>query len=392
VRRLALLLAVAAAIAPVTPPVRAQQLLEWTPKEIDAVGQHGPWPPNPVRDPTNRVSGNPAAIALGRALFFDPRLSGREAACSACHLPSLGWSDGNKRGHGAVELDRRTPSLWNVGFRKWFGWDGSADSLWMQSIRPITDAREMAGSVELTARLLREDATLACGYRKAFGEAPAGSDEKLMVDAAKALAAFQETLVTPRTPFDDFRDALVRGDRAAAARYPVDAQRGLKLFIGTGNCSACHFGPTFTNGEFGDVGIPFFVRPGEVDNGRFGGIERLQASPYNLLGRFNDDPSPASSVRTRHVEKQHRNFGEFRVPGLRQVGRSGPYMHDGSVAKLEDVVTHYSEVSPDRLHSDGVPIVRALGLSAGEKGDLIAFLRSLDTDIPTLLPAPPVCP
>lgn len=386
--RLALLLVLAA----MATPTLAQDLLGWTPTEIEAVGQHGPWPPQPAPDPTNRVSGNPAAIALGRALFSDPRLSGRDAACSACHLPSLDWRDGRKRGHGAVELDRRTPSLWNVGFRKWFGWDGSADSLWMQSIRPIMDPREMAGGVMRTAKLLREDATLSCGYRRAFGGAPSGSDEKLMVDAAKALAAFQETLVTPRTPFDDFRDALVGGDLAAAARYPVDAQRGLKLFIGTGNCSACHFGPTFTNGEFGDVGIPFFVRRREVDNGRIGGIERLQASPYNLLGRFNDDPSRASSVRTRHVEKQHRNFGEFRVPGLRQVGRSGPYMHDGSVAKLEDVVTHYSEVSPDRLHSDGVPIVRALGLSAGEKGDLIAFLRSLDTDIPPLPPAPPVCP
>lgn len=386
--RRALLLVLAATAM----PVHAQDLLEWAPAEIEAVRQHGPWPPQPVRDPTNRVSGNPAAIALGRALFSDPRLSGRDAACSACHLPALEWRDGHKRGHGAVELDRRTPSLWNVGLHKWFGWDGSADSLWMQSIRPVIDSREMAGSVERTAKLLREDATLACGYKRAFGEAPSGSDEKLTVDAAKAMAAFQETLVTPRTPFDDFRDALVRGDRAAAARYPVEAQRGLKLFIGTGNCSACHFGPTFTNGEFGDVGIPFFVRPGEVDNGRFGGIELLQASPYNLLGRFNDDPSPASSVRTRHVEKQHRNFGEFRVPGLRQVGRSGPYMHDGSIATLEDVVKHYSEVSPDRLHSDGVPIVRALGLSAREKGDLVAFLRSLDTDVLPLPPALPVCP
>lgn len=388
----ALLASMFAAVLSAASPAPAQQLLDWTSKEVEAVGQHGPWPPHPVRDPTNRVSGNLAAIALGRALFFDPRLSGRDAACSGCHLPSLEWRDGHKRGHGAVELDRRTPSLWNVGFRKWFGWDGSSDSLWMQSIRPITDAREMAGSAERTATLLREDATLACGYRKAFGEAPSGTDEKLMVDVAKALAAFQETLVTPRTPFDDFRDALVLGDHAVAARYPVEAQRGLKLFVGAGNCSACHFGPLFTNGEFGDVGIPFFVRPGEVDSGRFGGIERLQASPYNLLGRFNDDLSPASSVRTRHVEKQHRNFGEFRVPGLRQVGRSGPFMHDGTLAKLEDVVTHYSEVSPDRLHSDGVPIVRALGLSAGEKGDLIAFLRSLDTDIPPLPPAPPICP
>src|SRR4029078_5746366 len=130
-----------------------------------------------------------------------------------------------------------------------------------------------------------------------------------------------------------------------------------------------HFGPSFTNGEFGDVGIPFFLsRPGEVDSGRHGGIESLLASPFNQLGRYNADASGASPVRTRHVERQHRNFGEFRVPGLRQLSRSGPYMHDGSMARLEDVVNHYSEVSPDRLHSDGVPLVRALGLSVPDEG------------------------
>ena len=387
-KALALLVGLAAAL-----PAQAQGLLDWKAREIEAVAQHGPWPPPAVRDPSNRVSGFPAAIALGRSLFSEPRLSGRDAACIACHLPTLDWRDGRKRGVGTVELDRRTPSLWNVGMRKWFGWDGSADSLWMQSLRPIVDQREMAGSAAGTSRLLRDDTTLSCGYRNAFGSSPGGSDEKLLVDAAKALAAFQETLITPRTPFDDFRDALVTSDRVAAARYPLPAQRGLRIFVGSGNCAACHFGPAFTNGEFGDIGVPFFLsRPGEVDSGRFGGIERLQASPFNMLGSYNDDRSGSSAVRTRHVERQHRNFGEFRVPGLRQVGRTGPYMHDGSLARLEDVVTHYSEVSPDRLHSDGVPLVRALGLSSEEKGDLIAFLRSLDVEAAPLPPAPPVCP
>ena len=253
-KALALLVGLAAAL-----PAQAQGLLDWKAREIEAVAQHGPWPPPAVRDPSNRVSGFPAAIALGRSLFSEPRLSGRDAACTACHLPTLDWRDGRKRGVGTVELDRRTPSLWNVGMRKWFGWDGSADSLWMQSLRPIVDQREMAGSAAGTSRLLRDDTTLSCGYRNAFGSSPGGSDEKLLVDAAKALAAFQETLITPRTPFDDFRDALVTGDRVAAARYPLPAQRGLRIFVGSGNCVACHFGPAFTNGEFGDIGVPFFL-------------------------------------------------------------------------------------------------------------------------------------
>src|SRR6185436_9679958 len=152
------------------------------------------------------------------------------------------------------------------------------------------------------------------------------------------------------------------------------------------------FGPLFSNGEFGDTGVAFFVRPGEIDSGRHGGIDRLKASPFNRLGRHSDDASDGSATRTRHVEAQHRNFGEFRVPGLRQVGRTGPYMHDGSVATLEDVVKHYSTVSPDRLHSDGVPLVRALGLTSQDSADLVTFLRTLDVEVPPLPPAAPICP
>ena len=374
-------------------PAAGQALLDWMPREVEAIASHGPWPPPGAIDRSNRVSGNPAAITLGRHLFDEPRLSAsRQVTCGDCHQAGRDFRDGRARGFGMVELDRRTPSLWNVGFQHWFGWDGASDSLWMQSLRPILDPREMGGSVRGVAKLLREDRQLACFYRQAFGEAPGSDDERLLVDAAKALAAFQQTLVTPRTPFDDFRDALAAGDKEAASRYPLPAQRGLKLFIGA-SCASCHFGPLFSNGEFGDTGIPFFARDGAVDNGRLGGIAHLRASPFNRLGAHSDDSADPAATRTRHVERQHRNFGEFRVPGLRQVGRTGPYMHDGSVATLEDVVTHYSEVSPDRLHSDGVPLVRALGLSEGEKADLVSFLRSLEADAPRL-PAlsAPSCP
>ena len=372
---------------------RAQPLLDWSPKEIRTVGQHGPWPPPPVRDPSNRVSGTPAGIALGEHLFNDPRLSGEgRMSCATCHQAGREWSDGLVKGKGTAELDRRTPSLWNIGYLHWFGWDGAGDSLWAQSIRPLLDPREMNGGAARPGELLRGDPALACGYEKAFGEKPGADDERLLVDTAKVLAAFQATLVSPRTPFDDFRDALVAGDRERAAHYPVAAQRGLKLFIGEANCNLCHLGPRFTNGEFGDIGIPFFVRPGEVDPGRLGGLGRLAASPFNLLGKYNDDATGNNTRRTRHVQRQHTNFGEFRVPGLRQVGRGGPYMHNGSVLTLEDVVKHYSEVSPDRLHSDGTPLVRPLGLTKDQSADLVAFLRSLDAEPPPRQAPPPLCP
>ena len=159
--------------------------------------------------------------------------------------------------------------------------------------------------------------------------------------------------------------------------YPAAAQRGLKIFVGKGNCSVCHFGPQFTNGEFADTGVPFFVAPGKVDPGRQGGIEKLKQNPFNLLGRYNDERSGASAVKTKHVEVQHRNFGEFRVPGLRGVARTAPYMHNGSLATLADVVRFYSELNEERLHADGEKILKPLHLTPQESEDLRAFLESL---------------
>jgi cytochrome c peroxidase len=198
-----------------------------------------------------------------------------------------------------------------------------------------------------------------------------------MIDAGKALAAYQETLVSGRTPFDEFRDALERNDADGMRRYPIAAQRGLAIFVGKGSCSTCHFGPHFSNGEFADTGIPFFAGKGRVDAGRLEGIQKLKSSPYNLLGRFNDDRSGASAVGTKHVELQHRNFGEFRVPGLRNVALTAPYMHNGSIATLREVVKHYSELNEERLHADGERLLRRLDLTARESEDLVVFLQSL---------------
>ena len=350
----------------------------FTEAEVRTILSHGPWPAPWTRDPSNRVSGNAAAIELGERLFFDRRLSGNgEFSCSRCHLPERNWSDGLARGVGIEEVDRNTPSVTNARTQRWFGWDGANDNLWAQSVRPILDPRELGASAAHVAKLVRGDRDLSCRYRKTFGSELAVEDEKLLVDAAKALAAFQETLVSGRTPFDEFRDALARGDKIAAERYPEPAQRGLRIFIGKGSCNTCHAGPAFTNGEFHDTGIPFFIRPGQVDAGRHGGIKRLLANRMNLLGPYNDDAKRSSAVGTRHVALEHRNFGEFKVPSLRNLALTAPYMHNGSLATLRDVVRHYSEISPDRLHSDGEAILKPLRLTGRESEDLVAFLESL---------------
>ena len=360
----------------------AAQAQAFSDSETELILQHGPWPSQWEKDASNAVSGQAAAIEFGRRLFFEQRLSGNaKLSCASCHIPEKNWADGRVTGLGKALLERNTPSLLNVRLQRWFAWDGASDSLWAQSLRALLNPREMAASEAGVAALLRRDRGLASDYRKVFGAPPARDDEVLLVHIGKALAAFQETLNSERTSFDDFRDALARGDTRAAAAYPPAAQRGLRLFIGKAACNLCHYGPRFTHGEFADIGIKHFTRDRQVDSGRHGGVRELLASRLNLLGPYNDDPTRANAVATRHVVLDHRNWGEFRVPSLRQAVFTAPYMHHGRLASLCDVVRHYSEIDENRLHGEGERVLRALRLSEDEIADLVAFLASLSTPI-----------
>jgi cytochrome c peroxidase len=330
-----------------------------------------------ARDLSNAASGRPAAVALGQRLFFDPRLSATGSiACSTCHVPYRGWTDGRARAQGIAAGDRNTPTLLDVARHRWFSWDGRADSLWSQSLKAIVDAREMGADAEHVARLMRDDPAHACLHALVFGSPPGTDAERALVQAAKTIAAFVETVRAGRTPFDDFRDALARGDAAAAARYPEAARRGAKLFV-KHQCGVCHVGPAFTNGEFHDVGVPHALGGGRVDAGRFEGVKRLRADPFNLLGPWNDDRTGAAAVKTRHVEATHASFGQFKTPMLRSLGRTAPYMHDGRYATLREVVVHYSELDMERIHTHGEQLLRPLKLAPSEIDDLVAFLESL---------------
>jgi cytochrome c peroxidase len=360
-------------------------------EEIRLILRHGPWPAPWAGDPSNRVSGKAEAIALGEQLFFEPRLSGSgTVSCATCHIPEKNWSDGRRLALALGEADRNTPSVINVRYHRWFGWDGANDSLWAQSVRPLFDVNEMDAGERRLAQFVRGDADLACRFRKAFGHAPPADDERLMIDIGKALAAFQETLVTGRTPFDDFRDAVMRNDWKAAAGYPDNARRGARLFMGKGNCSLCHFGPNFSNGEFHEVGIPIVRKSGGLDWGRYQGIKMLRASRFNLLGVYSDDRTKTAGQSTRHVDLAPQTFEQFRAPGLRNVALTAPYMHNGHLATLRDVVKHYSEIDVTLLHqahiyggdavAQAVPtdtVLQPLKLNSQEISDVVAFLESL---------------
>lgn len=292
--------------------------------------------------------GNPWSWAkeeLGRRLFFDPRLSGTDTqACADCHDPARGFEDGLVSAVGARgrAVGHHTPSLWNLAWAERLFWDGRAGSLEEQVAGPLTSPDEMDQDLAALPGELAADAGLASLFRRAFPEAP----EPSVATVAKALATFERTLVSPLTPFDRW----VEGDETAISEQ---ARRGFALFTGKAGCARCHSGWDFTDGGFHDIGLP----------GTFPGRG-------GLLG----EPRLANAAKT---------------PGLRDIGRRAPYMHDGSLATLADVVRHYADGIVERPSlSDDLPRV---ALDEGERADLLAFLATLDSEPgaerPAVLPA-----
>ena len=177
----------------------AQPLLDFTAAERAAILRHGPWPAVATVDTSNRHAADPRAVALGRRLFFDPRLSaGGKVSCASCHVPARGFQDGRATAVGLAGGTRNTPGLLDVAAHRWFGWDGASDSLWAASLRPIVAGAEMGGSPAAAAALVRTDPALRKHYAALHG-APGDDDEAVLVHLAKALAAYQATLRSPRT-------------------------------------------------------------------------------------------------------------------------------------------------------------------------------------------------
>lgn len=279
----------------------------------------------------------PEKIELGRSLFNDTRLSGTgEIACATCHDAALSFSDGVARrpGHDGEPLPRRTPSLWNLAWGLTFFWDGRAPTLEAQISGPIENPREMGGDIAKAAAQLSADPPSARRFAAAFPDDPRVTKANIRA----ALASFERTLVSPETRFDRW----VKGDDAALEPNEL---AGLKLFVGKAGCVACHAGWRFTDEAFHDIGLP-----GD-DPGR-GGELKLPAANH-----------------------------AFKTPSLRERVWTAPYMHDGSLAALEDVVAHYvgGVIARPTVSAD---LKRDLNLSAQERAELVAFLATLSSDDP----------
>ena len=286
----------------------------------------------------------PQKASLGKKLYFDTRLSVTSAqSCASCHSPGFGWGDGLAVGvgHGMAKLGRRSPTVVNAAWSAIFMWDGRLATLEEQALGPIESPGEMNMPID---RLMARLETIA-EYKPLFEAAFPGEGMKVKT-LARAIATYERTVVSERAPFD----AWIEGDEKAISE---DSKRGFALFNGKAQCAACHEGWNFTNEGFQDIGLP----SEDIGRGQF------------LPGV---------------IKMQHA----FKTPGLREIGRRSPYMHDGSLATLEQVIDHYDHsgvVRPSR--SD---LMRPLGLTAQEKSELVAFLKTLTSDLgPTAVPVLP---
>lgn len=284
----------------------------------------------------------PERVELGRALFFDPRLSAKGVmSCATCHNPSLGWSDGRPTavGHDMKILARATPTIVNAAFNAIQMWDGRKHSLEDQALGPFEEVNEQ----NLPLDQLEERVRSIPGYVEMF--AKAYPDEPISrVTIAKALASFERTIVSEDAPFDRWR----AGDESALS--PA-AKRGFELFVGKADCALCHQGFNFTDDGFHNIGLP-----GGADD----------------VGRY--------AHRKVAVLK-----GAFKTPTLRDVALTAPYMHNGIYATLEEVVAHYNRGGDDKTNLDAN--MRPLGLTDEEQRDLVEFLRSL-TSAPRVVTFP----
>lgn len=283
-----------------------------------------------VVDPADNPR-TPEKIALGRDLFNDARLSGNGAqSCASCHQAERGFGDGQalSRGADGRPLVRHTPTLWNIAYASRLFSDGRAASLEEQALMPITNGAEMGRHPGTAIDPIRADTRYRLRFARAFPDSPEVNE----LNVARALAAYERTLVSGDTPYDRW----VRGD--ANALSPA-ARRGFEVFVGRGGCVQCHSGPNFTDDRFHDIGLP------DEDLGR-GAMTGKRAQDH-----------------------------AFRTPGLREVSRTAPYMHDGSLPTLRAVVDHYSGHASRRRTA---PPARQL--SEAERADLVDFLSALSAD------------
>jgi cytochrome c peroxidase len=304
-------------------------------------------PEKPPSPPDNQTT--PERVALGKQLFFDPRLSGTgQVTCASCHFPERGWSDGlptSVRFLGEV-MAVASPTIVNIGYNTIFMWDGRQPTLEEQATGgqgAKADINAGMAHFGLSDGVHIERLKAVRGYVTLFDQAYPGEGIS-RASIAKAIAAFERSVISRDSPFDRW----VAGDKAALSSAQI---RGFNLFVDPqrGNCSTCHWAPNFTDNGFHNVGLKSAEKP-NPDPGRY------KQRPVALMK------------------------GAFKTPTLREIALTAPYFHDGSALSLKTVVDHYARGGDVKTNLS--PSMRPLALSDQDKIDIVAFLEALSSPQP----------
>jgi|SRR6218665_242285 len=277
-------------------------------------------------------------IALGKQLFFDSILSStQKISCASCHKPAFAFADTGVVSLGVFDRrgTRNTPSAMNLNNAVAFFWDGRAGTLEEQALIPIANPDEMDLPIDSAIHRLQQSRFYAAAFQSIYHSLPSAQT------LARALAAFQRSMETGDTPFDDWKT------REKENAVSESVKRGFALFNGTANCVRCHFGPDFSNTEFRNIGL-------------FNGKE------------LNDSGRAA-------ITKNPEELGKFKIGPLRNIALTAPYMHNGMFRTLQEVIGYYDnpdQFVPDAVNRDSL-LSRPLNLSARDKEDLENFLKSL---------------
>ncbi|MDQ2988669.1 MAG: cytochrome-c peroxidase, partial [Pseudomonadota bacterium] len=298
---------------------------------------------------------------------------------------------------------RRAMPLADSGRGPWLFWDGRKDSLWSQALGPLEDANEHGGNRLAYARVVREH--YRGEYEALFQAMPAldGLPEnagpygtpaertawmqmseaqrlavtRVFANMGKALAAYERTLAHGPSRLDTYTTAMLRGDPAAADILTASEKRGLRLFIGKGDCMSCHNGPLLSDQHFHNTGVAS-RDPARPDQGRAAAVAKVLADEFNCLGKFSDARPGQCQELEFIADRDPKMSGAFKTPGLRNVALRPPYMHAGQIATLDGVVRHYASAPKAAL---GRTERKPVPFSEQEMADLVNFLGTLSGPI-----------
>jgi cytochrome c peroxidase len=377
----ATILALAAAV-----PAAAQHAAEWTPAERDILRTLSLSSlPKLAPDPTNKFGDDPRAADFGHRLFFDKRLSSNgKVACATCHEPARDFTDGKEVSVGVGVTPRNAPTIVGAAHNYWFFWDGRKDSQWSQALASLENPLEHNMPRGSVVETIRAHPDLSRDCIAIFGALPAADDReginRTFANVGKAIAAYERRIMPGPAKFDRYVDAVLAGrDPAPDDQLNLDERQGLHIFISDqlGRCLRCHNGPLFTNQHFHNIGV---AEPGGDPRqaGRMAGIEAAHADEFNCRGRYSDaGPGDCSELEFAR-RKTPELLGAFKVPTLRNLPKTAPYMRSGDRRLIEDVMWHYRTLPNARV---GESELADLPITQTEFDQLAAFLRTLDGTI-----------